>query len=200
MDKSWIDLRNRTSDVYIEGVDMFLDFAYQNNPSDSETRIYCPCKKCTNRYLLERNIAREHIIINGFLQKYKTWNFHGESCHSQIYSVDCSVNHSSNIRDDMIGMIHEAAGIPIIDATSHEDLPTSSDPKDSLTEGDAKFIKLIVEAKGPLVPDCTKYTSLSFMVRLLQGKTIHGWTYISFTWLLESLIDAFPNIKLPKSY
>ncbi|KAK8933896.1 hypothetical protein KSP39_PZI015965 [Platanthera zijinensis] len=38
------------------------------------------------------------------------------------------------------------------------------------------------------------------MVRLLQGKTMHGWTDVSFTWLLESLIDAFPNINLPKSY
>ena len=69
MDKSWIDLPSRAYMQYIEGVDKFLDFAFANIVGD--TRIYCPCKKCCNRYLVEREVVRAHIIVNGFLSKYE---------------------------------------------------------------------------------------------------------------------------------
>ncbi|KAK2660450.1 hypothetical protein Ddye_006983 [Dipteronia dyeriana] len=67
MDKSWIDLPSKACMQYIEWVDKFLDFAFANIIGD--TRIYCPCKKCCNRYLVERQVARAHIIVNDFFVK-----------------------------------------------------------------------------------------------------------------------------------
>ncbi|KAK1273541.1 hypothetical protein QJS04_geneDACA018291 [Acorus gramineus] len=64
MDKIWIHLQNRISQTYINGLEKFLDFAYTNKPLNS--MIDCPCKQCCNRYLVKRDVAREHIIIKGF--------------------------------------------------------------------------------------------------------------------------------------
>ena len=76
MDKSWIHIRDRTSKAYIDGVEQFLDFAYTNKAQDAT--IYCPCKKCCNRYYVKRGVAREHIIVDGFLPNYRSWVSHGE--------------------------------------------------------------------------------------------------------------------------
>lgn len=49
MDKSWVDLANRHSNIYYDGIDKFLTFAY--NKRNLGSRIYCLCKKCENRYI-----------------------------------------------------------------------------------------------------------------------------------------------------
>ena len=76
MDKSWIGLRDRTSKAYLDGVEQFLNYAYTNKAQDDV--IYCPYKKCVNRYFVKQGIAREHIIVNGFLPNYRSWVSHGE--------------------------------------------------------------------------------------------------------------------------
>ena len=50
MDKSRINIRDRTSKAYIDGVEQFLDFAYSKKAHDAT--IYCSCKKCGNRYFV----------------------------------------------------------------------------------------------------------------------------------------------------
>lgn len=67
--KSWVDLSDRVSPVYIEGVEKFLNVAFAKK--DPNASIYCSCRKCVNHYFVERNVAKEHIIVNGFLTKYK---------------------------------------------------------------------------------------------------------------------------------
>lgn len=56
MDKSWIELVDRFSVAYMDGVEKFLEFAYANKHFDSV--IYCPCKKCVNRYQHAREIVK----------------------------------------------------------------------------------------------------------------------------------------------
>ena len=70
MDKSWIDLPNRMSREYMDGINHFMEFT---NGFDNEF-ISCPCRKCANRYYYRR----EHLILNGFLKQYKNWIRHGE--------------------------------------------------------------------------------------------------------------------------
>ncbi|XXG89205.1 hypothetical protein AAC387_Pa12g1265 [Persea americana] len=45
MDKSWIDLSNRMSREYKDGINQFMEFT---NGFDNEF-ISCPCRKCANR-------------------------------------------------------------------------------------------------------------------------------------------------------
>lgn len=80
MDKSWISLTDRRSNEYQVGLEKFLDFLFDNNMGD--TRIYCPCKKCYNRYFVARDETIAHIIIDEFMSNYKNWTHHGEAYHS----------------------------------------------------------------------------------------------------------------------
>ncbi|XXG61109.1 hypothetical protein AAC387_Pa04g2846 [Persea americana] len=45
MDKSWIDLLNRMSREYMDGINQFMEFT---NGFDNEF-ISCPCRKCANQ-------------------------------------------------------------------------------------------------------------------------------------------------------
>ena len=146
MDKSWIDLPSRACMQYIEGVENFLDFAFTNIISD--TRIYCPCKKCCNRYLVEREVARAHIIVNGFLSKYKNWTKHGEP-YVSLHSSEDNVNSDAFINDDMIGMITEAIGFPNISSSSGSDHSSRNEHGESPNNETTKFLKFLQDAESP---------------------------------------------------
>ena len=94
-----------------------------------------------------------------------------------------------NTRDDMVGMIHDAMGIP---STSNGS-PINEGPNDTMGPNDAtrEFLKLLHDAECELYPGCVKFTTLSFIVRLLHIKVLCGWTNKSFTMILELLNEAF---------
>ncbi|CAN1784573.1 hypothetical protein LINPERHAP1_LOCUS16616 [Linum perenne] len=198
MDKSWIDLPNRHSRIYYDGIDKFLSFAYINR--DSRSRIYCPCKKCENRYMYARLVVQQHIRDNGFWKKYKTWEKHGEV----EGAMNCMVeqdNDSDYMEDDMVRLVHEALGGPGIDAADHTNEENQSEPPLGPNESTKRFFKLLESANLPLYPGSKKHTKLSFIVRLLQAKVLHGWSDNSLKTLLEILEEAMPEgTQLPKSY
>ncbi|KAA8532586.1 hypothetical protein F0562_032598 [Nyssa sinensis] len=112
MDKSWINLEYRLDESYVKGANEFLKFAMANKLPGSE--IYCPCTKCQNIKLVQEKVAYEHIIVNGFLRNYKNWIYHGEPLCTDGRDNDAArrPNLESSICDDMVGMIHDAFGIP----------------------------------------------------------------------------------------
>ncbi|XVF61216.1 hypothetical protein PTKIN_Ptkin08bG0112300 [Pterospermum kingtungense] len=75
MDRSWMQ-NMRWSEEYREGVERFLDFAFENASEDG--RILCPCLRCANIDWKMCEIATEHLICIGFLPSYKNWHYHGE--------------------------------------------------------------------------------------------------------------------------
>ncbi|KAA8525554.1 hypothetical protein F0562_007393 [Nyssa sinensis] len=115
MDKSWINLEYRLDESYVKGANEFLKFAMANKLPGSE--IYCPCTKCQNIKLVQEKVAYEHIIVNGFLRNYKNWIYHGEPLCTDGRDNDAArrPNLESSICDDMVGMIHDAFGIPNMD-------------------------------------------------------------------------------------
>ncbi|KAK6780022.1 hypothetical protein RDI58_022206 [Solanum bulbocastanum] len=82
LDRSWMSLR-RCSDKYISGVNDFLDKAFQRASKGNE--ILCPCKKCINRYRHYRNVVEDHLIVNGFVDGYNKWIFHGRDFPHEIH-------------------------------------------------------------------------------------------------------------------
>ena len=199
MDKSWIDSTERLSSAYFRGVEEFLKFAYTDQAEDAT--IYCPCRLCLNRYFVKREVVREHLIINGFSRKYKNWTKHGEAYVSRHGNQENETLDDSNIGDDIIGMIHEAIGVQNVDVSVENlELPTN-DPRRGTNEPTAKLFKLLQDAERELYPGCEKFTTLSFLVRLLHIKALCGWTDKSITMLLVLLNEAFPiGVKLASSY
>ncbi|CAN1777145.1 hypothetical protein LINPERHAP1_LOCUS13928, partial [Linum perenne] len=206
IDKSWIDLPNRHSRIYYDCIDIFLTFAYNNR--DAGSRIYCPCKKCENRYMYARSVVQQHIRDNGFWKKYKTWEKHGEVV-GDVNIVD-EQDHSEThyMEDDMVRLVHEAFGQPITNAHDQHNSENIAEPSSGPNEPSARpneqtreFFKLLERANLPLYPGSKKHTLLSFTVRLLQAKVLHGWSDNSLKTLLEILDEAMPEgARLPKSY
>ncbi|XP_058215037.1 uncharacterized protein LOC131326316 [Rhododendron vialii] len=197
MDKSWIHIKNRLDPAYVQGVENFIEFAYANKLL--EAKIYCPCKKCVNLKFETRTGGKEHIIINGFDTKYTRWTYHEELSASSSGSA-MDVNHKSDFMDDMVGLVHDAFGIPRQEGDL-SDAEMINGVGLGLDEKTKKFFKLLEDAKRELYPGCKTFTTLSFIMRLMHIKVLNGITDKAFDMLLECLKLGFPpGETLPPSY
>ena len=60
---------------------------------------------------------------------------------------------------------------------------------------------LFGESHQSLYPGCTKFSTLTFLIKLMHIKVLNGWSNKSFDMLLELLLDAFPDgASIPKSH
>ncbi len=75
MDKSWMDLSNRSLPEYQQGVDQFIQFAFKDYNADKFLR--CPFRKCKNNHFFDQNNIKEHLFIHGVQKDYKLWVYHG---------------------------------------------------------------------------------------------------------------------------
>ena len=76
--RSWMyEYTTRSDNFFINGVVSFVEFAFRNDKKGNGVAS-CPCKKCGNRFLLEKETLLMHILENGFIKDYTTWEFHGE--------------------------------------------------------------------------------------------------------------------------
>ncbi|XP_058181124.1 uncharacterized protein LOC131299553 [Rhododendron vialii] len=196
MDKGWISLP-RLHPTYIQGVKDFVKYACGINPNSNE--IMCPCKKCRNVKLVKKEVLGEHLMIDGFLPSYTCWIFHGEFVASPVARTEDKGQSDSYEGDEMHELLYDAFGIPpFVPPTNGTTGSSSNYGPDEKTK---KFFSLLKEAERELYPGCSKFSTLSFIVRLLHIKTLSGWTDKSFTMLLELLKEAFPEgDTLPKSF
>ncbi|XP_049406168.1 uncharacterized protein LOC125869771 [Solanum stenotomum] len=196
MDKSWINILNRLDPLYENGAKEFFHFASLDRPDASA--ILCPCRKCRNMKFVQKDLIVEHIVVDGFLTSYTSWIYHGEELFSSklVNQLDKG--------DEMQDMLHEAFGIP---PTSFVDMDTSAEGFDGSNQHNMgfdkkteEFFRLLKEAERELYPR-SKYSLLSFLVRLLHLKCLNGWSNKSFSMLLELLKDVLPEGEtLPKSF
>ena len=82
MDKSWITKPRRTVE-YKEGLNSFLDFAFEQN--SVQGRIMCPCCKCKFKKWLTRDEACNHLTLKQFPIDYTNWIWHGEDTFEAPY-------------------------------------------------------------------------------------------------------------------
>ena len=86
------------------------------------------------------------------------------------------------IVDEMSRMVEDAIGTPNIPVheSQNDGVDASEDVAPGPTESTKNFMKLMHGANLPLYSGSKKHTALSFVVRLLQAKSLHGWTDNSF--------------------
>ena len=148
----------------------FLAFAFRN--STVGNKILCPCQKCVNSFWKVASVVREHLICDGFLKGYTTWNLHGEPTssvnHGNFDGVE--VTEQCNEDDDISCLLRDlAAGLD--DRGDFED-------NNSVLEPSAELLalqKLVADNSKELYPNCKKYTQLCFLIRLLHLKLLGGW-------------------------
>ena len=157
MDKSWINLE-RLDVRYIQGVIDFIKFACDNKPPNL-TEIVCPCKKCRNVKLVKIAVVKEHLIMNGFLQTYTHWIFHGEESVPVDFDNE-NIGQSSDGHDEMQEMIHDAFGIPPSSVFDASDTDPHMGSRQGPDEGTKNFFNLLKEVERELYPGCQKYSLL----------------------------------------
>ncbi|KAH0781606.1 hypothetical protein KY290_001204 [Solanum tuberosum] len=75
--KQWMELvDNRLDEVYLAGVQKFLDYAFQRIGEEHEIR--CPCVKCFNTILGTHKTVEIHLLVYGIIRNYTFWYHHGE--------------------------------------------------------------------------------------------------------------------------
>ncbi|XP_071906894.1 uncharacterized protein [Coffea arabica] len=198
MDKTWMQ-KNRRSKEYWDGLQKFLDYAFQN--SSINGMILCPCKECKCGVCVTRENAELHLKVYGFVKGYTHWAAHGEFVYSSA-PKPTSHDISHGVRDeldDMHGLVHDALGISEQDQTKTD----GTEYKNQLPNGEAeKFYNLIDNSNKELYSGCKRFSKLSFMIRLLHLKCLGKLSNKIFDMLLDLLKEAFPDAMdgLPKSY
>ncbi|XXG71317.1 hypothetical protein AAC387_Pa07g0602 [Persea americana] len=145
MDKSWIDLPNKMSREYMDGINQFMEFT---NGFDNEF-ISCPCRKCANRYYYRREFVREHLILNGFLKQYKNWIRHGEeyvSCRREERD-ETEVDDMSEA-DPMIAMLNDfVCGLAPEYTSCETEGAGGSNPRSDVDEEALRYFEILDDAQ-----------------------------------------------------
>ncbi|GMY20189.1 hypothetical protein FCV25MIE_15428 [Fagus crenata] len=198
VDKSWINLPSRSCHEYVNGVEKFVEYAFQHI-KDDDMKIKCPCNDCSNRYRRTRAEVERHLLWRGMRRDYTRWHLHGEGNSendeedSDEDEDDSSDDEVQNI-DDIPGMIQHT--YPHVMDGEEESRSEPQEPNEDVK----KFYRLLEESEKPLYEGCEKYSNLAFIVKLMHIKCINCWSKNSFNMLLELLKDAFPMCEtLPTS-
>ncbi|XP_042428523.1 uncharacterized protein LOC122015605 [Zingiber officinale] len=189
---------------YRVGILYFLRYAFGDAAPDV-TRP-CPCCKCINSLSHDRETVHEHLMINGILQDYRIWNFHGEKLivqdhdnkelHYSVQQVSEVTSHEPMVQE----MLHDAFGIHE-GSTSNENYIGASTSHTPMESNVKDFYRLIEEGKQQLYTGCTEFSKLSFLVELFQLKVNGKWSDKSFTALLDFLRRVLPSeTQVPKSF
>ncbi|XP_042980250.1 uncharacterized protein LOC122310441 [Carya illinoinensis] len=199
MDKSWMKITDRfRSSEYATGVKDFITLAQSHSTSDE---IRCPCTLCLNNYFLPISQVERHLFIKGIEPTYTTWIFHGEE--EDLPFIDDDDLHDPEQADPYIDDIDvmlqdiQAGNFPNVPSPESFYAGGSTSVR---SESTMNFDQLLVDSQRPLYEGCSKYSKLSFSVKLLHIKTLGGWSVKSFDMLLQVLQSTFSNALLPKSY
>ncbi|XP_057999327.1 uncharacterized protein LOC131178387 [Hevea brasiliensis] len=200
--KGWMDLvGDRLNDVYLRGVEEFLDYAFKKTGRHGEIR--CPCVKCSNTYSATREVVGTHLKVYGIIRNYTFWYHHGErvgESESNLESVQQSEDEPSNEMHDILRDLYpEFCGQDTNDMDT--DIFASDIHKEEPNEEANKFYRLLRDFEQPLYQG-SKSSKLSCLVKLLHIKSLGRWSNESFTMLLQLLKDELlpQGSNLPQSY
>ncbi|XP_039145632.1 uncharacterized protein LOC120282863 [Dioscorea cayenensis subsp. rotundata] len=215
MDKSWMN-KSRLSQEYVDGVEQFLDYAFNNLSSDN--KIVCPCIKCKNVRWKTLEVAFDHLACDGILQGYTCWFFHGENVPlSRTSSTNTpspsstshpTTNNTSTRQDGTEELLRDAFNMQ-----HHHDAPTffGAHPTDGMEGGNethmglneeqpseeaSKFYKLLEDMNGKLY-DGSKHSILYFCIHLFHLKCMCGITGKGLDYLIDFLKEFFPIATIP---
>ncbi|WMV40936.1 hypothetical protein MTR67_034321 [Solanum verrucosum] len=199
--KQWMQLSldNRVDQAYLDGVQKFLDYAFQRSGKEAEIR--CPCYKCCNTTLGTRETIDTHLKVYGIIQNYTFWYHHGEH-------LGELVSNSDDENDDEVegyeseDEVHELLKdlFPNVDeAATHAGYEDVVEEEPNVEA--KRFYNLLKDLEQPLYQN-SKASKLSSLIKLLHIKSMGRWSNESFTMLLKMLKEELlPNgADLPNSY
>ncbi|KAK1570474.1 hypothetical protein Q3G72_002476 [Acer saccharum] len=192
MDRNWIWSRNRLSKEYRDGIQSFTDVA--RNYLDQDNKTLCPCRDCLNTSSHNISTLKAHLREYRFSRSYDTWIFHGEQIdhnNEERNDLGHGVDEDDYV-DDYVGMLNDAIGLMDMNVdmgvgeSTNEIIDSNNDFPD--IEGD-KFNDLFSAAMQELYAGCTKFSVMSFILKLIHIKVLNHWSNKSFDMLLQFFKD-----------
>lgn len=143
MEKKWMELEDRSDDLYLAGVKEFIDCAHR---AGRDLFFSCPCKKCRNsKGLVELDDIEYDLLRWGIDKNYVFWQLHGESesLHVNTHPIVEQTNpfeqpRMENLVDDVYEVNHRS-GHPVDDGEPQ--VESHSTPNDSDSLRSKKFEK-----------------------------------------------------------
>ncbi|CAM8914974.1 unnamed protein product [Rhodiola kirilowii] len=77
-----------SNDVFIAGVNQFVQAAISKGQLSTDNKMWCSCSKCKNRQFIYIRMLEEHLYKYGFTPDYYNWTLHGEELASTTYIND----------------------------------------------------------------------------------------------------------------
>ncbi|XP_042942865.1 uncharacterized protein LOC122277050 [Carya illinoinensis] len=164
-------------------------------------------------HLLVTVAAHYHLTVTssrhepGIDTSYTAWIFHGEEKLLPEFSTDSEeeVPHAYNYNDyidDVDEMLDDIRVGSFKDNSYGTELNLDEGPSQHTAHDllHTTFEELLENARKPLYPNCTNFSQLSFIVKLLHIKTVGGWTVKSFDMVIKLLQAAFPHALFPASF
>ena len=68
----------RVMKEYLAGLETFMHQADSTPLAQESDKMFCPCRKCNNSKLANRENVWKHLINRGFTPNYYIWFQHGE--------------------------------------------------------------------------------------------------------------------------
>jgi len=201
IDKSWIS-KPRNTIENANGLNEFLEFAFGHAIG---VVIKCSCSKCGFKKWQTRDVVQEHLTCSTFPQNYQTWYMHGEGLSgNELMAVTSAyvIEDFVESRNPMEDMLNDAFGFVGHD-DDHIDEGTQEDgAQDDMLhgEGNTNFDELLKDNNEPLYEGCTKYSKLSFILKLYDIKCMCRMSDKAMTMILDLLKDAFEHAKFPNSF
>ncbi|XP_020965987.1 uncharacterized protein LOC110266202 [Arachis ipaensis] len=169
--------------------------------------IHCPCPMCGFWFFQTREDAYDHLLMKPFPPNYTFWLHHGERIIDERPSGREELDPTINSGDQMRDMIHDAFNLRGLqsedDDSMHghagyvaDGLPYLSDEPSHEARA---FQDLLNDGEQELYPGCSRFSKLSFLVRLYHIKCMCGVSNKAFGLILELLGDAFEHAQIPKT-
>ncbi|CAN6863159.1 unnamed protein product, partial [Brassica oleracea var. botrytis] len=203
MDKSWIN-KPRLSQDYKLGVKRFLDFAFTRSNANM---MKCPCNHCLLTKSLSKDDIEGDLMCYGFLSSYTSWILHGEEvCVTGNTRLPSDVNESEldstlNLLDDIFPDISVNMPGEYGNETTSQPMGADRPSTSSGTFGKGEsFDELFADYNQELYPDCTKFTKLSFILKLYHIKCMCKISDKGMSMVLDLMKEAFTHAKLPDSF
>ncbi|KAF3536673.1 hypothetical protein F2Q69_00021239 [Brassica cretica] len=81
--REWMDQRidpesNQVSEIFLGGVDAFIQFACNQEDYKERETLLCLCARCKNVKQREARVVARHLFLYGFKGNYYFWTSHGE--------------------------------------------------------------------------------------------------------------------------
>ncbi|RYR73114.1 hypothetical protein Ahy_A02g007430 [Arachis hypogaea] len=144
--------------------------------------IHCPCPLCGFRFFQTREAAYDHLLMKLFPPNYTFWLHHGERIVDERPSRRKELDPTINSGDQMRDMIHDACNLPGLQSKDEDSMDGhAGDVADGLpylsnepSHEARAFQDLLKDGDQELYPGCSRFSKLSFLVRLYHIKCMCG--------------------------